>query len=69
MTAFVLEVVDSAGVRRGGRTYWTRDAAIREAERLVRLRRAATVRVLEATIRPRPVAEVPGNESEVSCGN
>jgi len=66
MTAFVLEVVDSAGVRRGGRTYWTRDAAVREAERLVRLRKAAKVRVLEATIRPRPVAEVPTDDSEVT---
>lgn len=65
MIAFVLEVVDSAGVRRGGRTYWTRDAAIREAERLVRLNRAAKVRILEAAIRPRPVAEVPAVESEV----
>ena len=66
MNAFVLEVVDSAGVKRGGRTFWTRDSAIREAERLVRLRRASSVRILEAAIRSRPIAEVPAAESEVT---
>ncbi len=66
MCAFVLETVDSAGVKRGGRTFWTRESAIREAERLVRTHRAAKVRILEATIRSRPVAEVPAADCAVT---
>ena len=66
MNAFVLEVVDSAGVKRGGRTFWTRESAIREAERLVRLHRAARVRILEAAIRSRPIAEVPAADCAVA---
>jgi hypothetical protein len=61
---FVLEIVTSSGTRRGGRTFWTEAAAVREAERLVRTGKAATVRVLIAAVRNRPAAEVTAPEGK-----
>jgi hypothetical protein len=66
MDAFVLEVIGSAGSRRGGRTFWTEQSAVREAERIVRSGKASNVRVLRAVIRERPVAILPMVDCEVS---
>jgi hypothetical protein len=59
MNAFVLEVVNAAGTRKGGRTYWTEQAARRDAERLVRTGRAARVRILRVNVSDRPYADIP----------
>lgn len=63
MNAFLLEVVTSAGARKGGRTYWTEQAARRDAERLVRTGKAAHVRILRVVVSDRPCADI---ASEVS---
>ena len=65
MKAFLLEVVNSAGTRKGGRTYWTEQAARRDAERLVRTGKAASVRILRVNVSDRPCADIPA-ESGVS---
>ena len=65
MNAFVLEVVNAAGTRKGGRTYWTEQAARRDAERLVRTKKAACVRILRVNVSDRPCADIDA-ESEVS---
>jgi hypothetical protein len=63
MKAFLLEVVSSAGARKGGRTYWTEQSARRDAERLVRTGRAARVRILLVNVSDRPCADIaPGSE-------
>ena len=59
MEAFVLEIVNSAGARKGGRTYWTKQSAKLDAERLVRTGKAARVRVLRAHVNDRPCADIP----------
>jgi len=64
MRAFLLEVVTSAGARKGGRTYWTEQAARRDAERLVRTGKAAQVRILPVNVSDRPCADI-STESEV----
>ena len=58
MKAFLLEVVNSAGTRKGGRTYWTEQAARRDAERLVRVGKAARVRILRVNVSDRPCADI-----------
>lgn len=68
MQGYVLERVTSGAVRRDGQLYWSMSAATREAERLVRAGRAASVRLLLVTVRYRPVAVVPDTESEVQHG-
>ena len=65
MNAFLLEVVNAAGTRKGGRTYWTEQAARRDAERLVRTKKAARVRILRVNVSDRPCADIAA-ESEVS---
>jgi hypothetical protein len=64
MNAYVLEIVTSAGTRKGGRTYWTEQAARRDAARLVRVGKAAHVRILRANVSDRPCADITA-ESEV----
>jgi hypothetical protein len=65
MNAFLLEVVNAAGTRKGGRTYWTEQAARRDAERLVRTKKAARVRILRVTVNDCPCADIAA-ESGVS---
>lgn len=62
--AYILETVGSAGTRRGGRTYWTRTAAIREAERRVRTGAALSVRVLRLRVAEKPEAVIPSQERD-----
>jgi hypothetical protein len=58
MNAFLLEVVNAAGTRKGGRTYWTERAARRDAERLVRIGKADRVRILRVSVSDRPCADI-----------
>ena len=64
MIVFLLEVVNSGGTRKGGRIYCTESAARRDAERLVRVGKAAHVRILPVTVSDRPCADITA-ESEV----
>ena len=66
MDAFVLDFVSASGIRRGGRTYWTEQSAIREAERQVRFGKASRIRVLKLTVNPDPIAERGKSDCEVS---
>lgn len=59
MTAYLLESLFSTGWRRGGETFWTLDAAIKEGKRLVRRKLARRVRVLPIQVDPNAVADLP----------
>lgn len=65
MNAYVLEVVVPTGCRKGGKTFWTEKAARQYAEHLVRTGKAASVRILQVSVRDEPVAAIP-HESEVA---
>lgn len=59
MDAFILETLTSTGWRRSGETFWTQDAAEKEAHRLVRRKLARQVRILPVSVDLRAVAVVP----------
>ena len=64
MEAFILETLVCTGWRRGGETYWTLDAAAREARRLLRRRLARRVRILPLQVALDPVCELPRDKME-----
>ncbi|MDA0283738.1 MAG: hypothetical protein O3B86_10325 [Planctomycetota bacterium] len=66
MDAFVLEVVSSAGTRKGGKTFWSEHAATLEAKRLVRTGKAIGVRILKADVSDTPCADVTKEEVAVA---
>jgi len=62
MDAFILETLVSTGWRRSGETYWTRESADKEANRLLRRKLARRVRVLPVAVGSSAVAEFPATK-------
>lgn len=65
MDAYILEKMTSTGWRRSGETFWCLDAAIKEANRLVKRSLARRVRVLPVSVDLNAVAEIPEQEAAV----
>ena len=67
MRGYILELLAGRSWTRAGQTYWTRQDAELEAQRILRRGKAVEVRILPTEVDPEPVSTlVAGEEKEGS---